>query len=136
MSLLSAITAILNASTEISFATGEFETGVTNRLADSDDYIAVIPQETLIEYADDAPLREIQNARIIIYSAGDWVVPEYAIVRACLAAGLYVTARTYGGYSDEDHRHVYNIDVAQSYPFPAPVNPITPTIPNTEQEER
>lgn len=134
MSLLSAITAILNSSTEISFATGEFETGVTNRLADSDDYIAVIPQETLIEYADDAPLREIQNARIIIYSAGDWVIPEYAIVRACLAAGLYVTARTYGGYSDEDHRHVFNIDVAQSYPFPAPVLP-THQI-NTEQEER
>lgn len=134
MSLLSAITAILNSSTEISFATGEFETGVTNRLADSDDYIAVIPQETLIEYADDAPQREIQNARIIIYSAGDWVFPEYAIVRACLAAGLYVTARTYGGYSDEDHRHVFNIDVAQSYPFPAPVLPNHPI--KTEQEER
>ena len=134
MSLLSAISAILNASTEINFATGEFETGITNRLADSDDYIAVIPQETLIEYADDAPQREIQNARIIIYSAGDWVVPEYAIVRACLAAGLYVTARTYGGYSDEDHRHVYNIDVAQSYPFPAPVLPTNPI--KSEQEER
>lgn len=122
MSLLSSITTILNDSTEISFATGEFETGTTNRLADSEDYIAVIPQETVIEYADDAPQRETQNARIIIYSVGDWVLAEYAIVNACLAAGLYVTARTYGGYSDEDHRHVYNIDVAQSYSFPAPVS--------------
>lgn len=125
MNLLEQLTELLNASTEIRFATGEFETGAFNRLADSEDYIAVIPQETLIQYADDFPQREIQNARITIYAAADWQAAEYAIVRACIAAGLYVTARTYGGWSDEDKRHAYNIDVAQSYPFPAPTTTTT-----------
>lgn len=132
MSLLETITTILNESTEIKFATGEFETGAYNQLADSEDYIAVIPQETLTLSADDAPLREIQNARITIYAAADWQAAEYAIVRACIAAGLFVTSRTYGGWSDEDKRHAYNIDVAQSYPFPAATVTTTTRTTNTK----
>lgn len=117
MSLLTDLKDLFDAS-ELRFATGYFDTNCKNHLQDSDNYIAVIPLNTIPRYADDAPVLEEQYARIIIYTPGSWTQLESTIFRALIAAGIYVTDLQYGGYDETDHRHAYNIDVGNIYPIP------------------
>lgn len=117
MSLLTDLKDLFDAS-ELRFATGYFDTACKNRLKDTDEYIAVIPLNTIPRYADDKPQFEEQYARIIIYTPGSWTQLESTIFRALIAAGIYVTDLQYGGYDETDHRHAYNIDVGNIYPYP------------------
>lgn len=114
MSLLTELKTLLDGS-EIRFSTGYFDTSCKNRLKDSDDYIAVIPQETAVIYGDDNPTDEVQNARIVIYTQGSWTELQSALFNELIAGGFYVTSMEYGGYDETDHRHAYNIDVAKIY---------------------
>lgn len=116
MSLLTDLKTLFDDS-ELRFSTGYFDTSCKNRLEDSDDYIAVIPLNTIPRYGDDKPVYEEQYARIIIYTPGSWTQLESEIFRALIAAGIYVTDLQYGGYDETDHRHAYNIDVGNIYPY-------------------
>lgn len=119
MSLLTDLKTMFDAS-ELRFSTGYFDTSCKNRLRDSDDYIAVIPLNTIVRYADDSPAVEEQYARIIIYTPGSWTSLGAAIFWDLMQAGIYVTDQQYGGYDETDHRHAYNIDVAGIYPSTNP----------------
>lgn len=114
MSLLTELKTLLDNS-EIQFSTGYFDTSCKNRLKDSNDYIAVIPQETTVIYGDDSPTDEVQNARIVIYTPGSWTELQLKLCRKLIRGGFYVTSMEYGGYDETDHRHAYNIDVAKIY---------------------
>lgn len=127
MSLLSDVVDILNDMPGLKFATGNFETGCKNRLEQSDDYLVLLPKSTAVISMDDEPKIEIQSARLTIYTPADWTPLEAVLHRAFISAGLYVTAREYGGYVPEEKRHAYEIEISQYYP-------ITP--PNNETEQR
>ncbi len=116
MSLLTEIRTFMDAS-GLRFSTGYFDTSCKNRLRDSEDYIAVIPLSTVVEYADDAPACIIESARIIIYTPGTWTGLQQQIYFGLLAAGFYVSSMDYGGYDETDHRHAYNVDVAKPYDY-------------------
>ena len=120
MSLLTEITQVLNDSSSIKFATGEFYTDCENRLADSDDYIVVVPQPSTRHYTDDRPAWEIQNARVVYYAKADWDAVASVLISAFICAEITVTNDGYGGYIQEDDRHVYNIDLAKLYPASIP----------------
>ena len=120
MSLLSEITQVLNESSDIKFATGEFYTDCQNRIADTDDYIVVVPQPSIRQYSDDHPAWEVQNVRVAYYAKGDWDTVSGQLLSAFISAGVTVTNDGYGGYIQEDDRHVYNIDLAKLYPAMIP----------------
>lgn len=117
MSLLTDIAAVLNATPGIEFTTGMFETGCKNRLAQSDDYLVLLPLNTATISYDDQPAIEVQNARLTIYSSADWTPIESTLFRAFIAAGLYVTNREYAGYVIDEKRHAYEIELAKHYPI-------------------
>lgn len=114
MSLLTELKTLMDNS-KIRFSTGYFDTSCKNRLKDSNDYIAVIPQESNVLYGDDSPTDEMQNARIVIYTPGSWTELQLKLFSELIRGGFYVTSMEYGGYDETDHRHAYNIDVAKVY---------------------
>lgn len=62
-----------------------------------------------------APGVDVQEARVSIYTKGNYTAAKNAVVRMVLAAGLTVTARQYIGYEPDTGYHHYNVDVAHFY---------------------
>lgn len=91
------------------------ETGVFSDKA-PDEYIVVIPIDDNFDvFADNKPLIDINEARISIYSKGNYIQLKDAIVRAFVEADFTITARQYLGYEPDTEYHHYNVDVAQYY---------------------
>ena len=91
------------------------ETGVFSDTA-PDQYIVIVPMSDTFEiHADNRPQADVQEARLSIFSKGNYNSMKNAIVRALLAAGFTITARQYIGYETETGYHHYNVDAAQYY---------------------
>ena len=93
------------------------ETGVFSGKA-PDEYLVITPlADTFPIHADDRPQRETQEARLSLFSKGNYTQRKNELVRALLAEDFTITARLYVGHEDDTGYHHYAIDVAKDYDF-------------------
>jgi hypothetical protein len=91
------------------------ETGVFSDIA-PDEYSVITPlADTFPLHADNRPLNETQEARLSLYSKGNYLSRKNQIVRALINAGFTITDRLYVGYEDDTQYHTYAIDAAKNY---------------------
>jgi len=91
------------------------ETGVFSGKA-PDEYVVITPlSDTFGFHADNRPQFETQEARLSLFSKGNYLRRKNEIVRALMAADFTITARLYVGYEADTGYHHYAIDVAQNY---------------------
>jgi len=91
------------------------ETGVFSEKA-PDEYVVITPlADTFPIHADDLPQSDTQEARLSLFSKGNYLQRKNGIVRALLAADFTVTARLYAGHENDTGYHHYAIDVAKNY---------------------
>ena len=111
MSILQELNTILN-------ALGiPVETGVFSGKA-PDEYVVITPMgDNFGDYADNQPLYETQEARISLYSKGNYQKRKNQIVTALLAAEITVTDRRYIGHENDTGYHHYAVDAAKEYFF-------------------
>jgi len=109
MSLLKELTALLDA-LNIPAETGVFKAKAP------DIYVVITPlSDTFDGYADNRPLREVQEARLSLFSKQNYRVCAGRIVKALLGADITVTDRRYLGYEEESEYHHYAVDAAKHY---------------------
>ena len=109
MSLLSNVHAILK------LVGIPLETGVFSDKA-PDEYIVVVPLTENYDYfADNQPQVDIHEARISIYTKGNYTMLKNSVIKAFLRADFTITARQYIGYEADTGYHHYNVDIAQYY---------------------
>ena len=91
------------------------ETGVFSTVA-PDEYVVITPISEHFElYSDNAPGMNIEEARLSLFSKGNYGSKKDLLVRMLLSAGFLVTERRYGGYEQETDYHLYSLDVAHEY---------------------
>ena len=91
------------------------ETGVFSDAA-PDQYIVLVPLGDSFDlHADNAPGVDVQEARVSIYTKGNYTAVKNKVVRALLNADLTITSRQYIGYEPDTGYHHYNVDVAHFY---------------------
>ena len=91
------------------------ETGVFTDTA-PDKYIVVVPLvDTFAVNADNKPTYDVQEARISLYSKGNYGADKNRIVRLLICADFTITGRQYIGYETETGYHHYVVDVAKHY---------------------
>jgi len=91
------------------------ETGVFSDVA-PDEYAVITPLTDIFQlYGDNRPDFETQEARLSIYSKGNYLALKSRIVRALLNADFTVTARLYIGHEDDTGYHHYAVDTAKIY---------------------
>lgn len=91
------------------------ETGVFSDMP-PDEYVVVTPLADTYElHADDYPGYETQEARLSLFSKGNYLQRKKQLSRALLAADFVITDRRYIGHEDDTGYHHYAIDVAKLY---------------------
>ena len=91
------------------------ETGVFNGKA-PETYVVITPlTDTFAMYAGDCPQYEVQEARLSLFSQGNYRPLKRQIEKALLAAGITITDRRYIGHEDDTGYHHYAIDAAAHY---------------------
>jgi len=91
------------------------ETGVFSGKA-PDEYVVITPMaDTFPIHADNHPQCETQEARLSLFSKGNYLRRKNEIVRALLAADFTITSRLYNGHEADTGYHHYAIDVAKNY---------------------
>ena len=81
-----------------------------------DEYLVITPMADVFElHADDQPQCEIQEARLSLFSKGNYLRRKNGIVRTLLAADFTITDRRYIGHEADTGYHHYMIDVAKNY---------------------
>jgi len=91
------------------------ETGIFSDIA-PDEYVVITPMADTFElFADDLPEYDQQEARLSVYSKGNYLALKSKIIKALLGADFTVTARLYIGHEDDTKYHHYAIDVAKIY---------------------
>ena len=109
MSILAELTALLDA-LDIPVETGVFKAKAP------DTYVVITPlSDTFDGYADNRPHREIQEARLSLFSKQNYRACTGRIVKALLSADITITDRRYLGYEEESEYHHYAVDTAQHY---------------------
>ena len=88
------------------------ETGVFSGTA-PDEYVVITPISEHFElYCDDYPSLNIEEARLSLYSKGNYNQKKDLLLRMLLTAGFLVTERRYIGYEEDTKYHHYSIDLA------------------------
>ena len=109
MSILSELNTLVNA------VPLPVETGVFSGKA-PDEYVVILPLSDVFEvHADNRPGFELQEARISLFSKGNFRQRKAQITTALLNADFTVTERRYIGHEDDTGYHHYAIDVAKNY---------------------
>ena len=91
------------------------ETGVFSVVA-PDEYVVITPMTDDYQlFADNRPGYETQEARLSVYSKGNYLELKSKILKALLASDFTVTARQYIGHEDDSHYHHYAVDTAKVY---------------------
>jgi len=81
-----------------------------------DEYVVITPlADTFGLHADNRPQCETQEARLSLFSKGNYLRRKNEIVRALLAADFTITARMYVGHEDDTGYHHYSVDVVKAY---------------------
>lgn len=93
------------------------ETGAFTGTA-PDEYVVIVPMTDSFEvFADDAPLFETQEARLSIYTKGNYQQLKNRIVLALISADFTITGRQYIEFEGETGFYHYSIDVEKHYKF-------------------
>lgn len=91
------------------------ETGVFNGKA-PETYVVITPlTDSFALYAGDDPQYEVQEARLSLFSQGNYRPFKRQIEKALLAAGITITDRRYIGHEDDTGYHHFAIDAAKQY---------------------
>ena len=91
------------------------ETGVFSKTA-PDTYIVVVPlTDTFGVNADNSPTYDVQEARISLYSKGNYGADKNRIIRLLLSEDFSITGRQYIGFEADTGYHHYVVDVAKHY---------------------
>ncbi len=91
------------------------ETGVFKDTA-PDHYAVIVPlTDTFAVHGDNRPGYDVQEARISLYSKGNYMKDKNRIVKALFSRGYTITERRYIGYETETGYHHYAVDVAHYY---------------------
>lgn len=91
------------------------ETGVFQGPA-PDEYLVIVPLEDAFDvHADNSPGMDVQEARIAIYSKGNYTKLKNAVVKKLLTADFTITGRSYIGFETATGYHHYNVDAAKYY---------------------
>jgi len=109
MSFLAEITRLL---TGLGF---RVETGVLSGES-PEEYVVITPMsDTFVYHADNSPMYETQEARLSLFSKGNYIKRKNQIVRELLARKFLITARVYVDHEDDTGYHHYAIDVEKHY---------------------
>ncbi|MEA4929244.1 MAG: hypothetical protein VB104_11295 [Candidatus Limiplasma sp.] len=109
MSLLSELNTLLDA-LSIPVETGIF----TGKAPET--YVVITPlSDSFALHADDHPGMEVQEARLSLFSQGNYRPIKRQIEKALLAAGITITDRRYIGHEDDTGYHHLAIDTAKQY---------------------
>ena len=91
------------------------ETGVFSKAA-PEEYVVITPISEHFElFADNVPGMNIEEARLSLFSKGNYGIKKRLLVRMFLSAGFLVTERRYIGFEEETQYHTFVIDVAKEY---------------------
>ena len=91
------------------------ETGVFSETAPNT-YIVVVPlTDTFGVNADNSPTYDVQEARISLYSKGNYGADKNRIIRLLLSEDFSITGRQYIGFEADTGYHHYVVDVAKHY---------------------
>ena len=81
-----------------------------------EEYVVVTPLADTYElHADNLPEYETQEARLSLFSRGNYLKRKRQLSKALLAADFTITDRRYIGHEDDTDYHHYAIDVAKTY---------------------
>lgn len=98
------------------------ETGVFSDVP-PDEYLVLTPMADVFAlFGDNAPLVDVSEVRISLFSKGNYIKRKDQITSALLGAEFTITDRRYVGYEDDTGYHHYAIDVATS----VTLDPISP----------
>jgi hypothetical protein len=105
--------------TELTTLFGELdvlvETGVFSDTA-PDEYVVITPFSDIFElHCDNQPEYETQEARLSLFTFGNYVELKNKIVKALLKAEYTITGRQYMGHEDDTKYHHYSVDVSKIY---------------------
>ena len=91
------------------------ETGVFSNTA-PDEYVVITPiSEHFDLFSDDAPGMNIEEARLSLFSKGNYGARKRQLVRLLLSAGFLITERRYIGLEEDTGYYHFAIDVAKEY---------------------
>lgn len=91
------------------------ETGVFSGEAPAE-YVVITPLNDSFElFGDNRPEYETQEARLSVYSKGNYIELKNKIVRALLSADFTITGRRYIAHEDDTGYHHYAVDTAKLY---------------------
>ena len=91
------------------------ETGIFTETA-PDKYIVVVPLvDNFGVHADNAPVVDVQEVRLSLYSQGNYIKDKNSLVKMLLGADFTITDRRYIGYETETGYCHYAVDVAKHY---------------------
>ena len=91
------------------------ETGVFSTVA-PDAYVVITPISEHFElFSDDAPGMNIEEARLSLFSKGNYGAKKRSLVRLLLSMGFLVSERRYIGLEEDTGYHHFAIDVAKEY---------------------
>ena len=91
------------------------ETGVFSGTA-PDEYVVITPiSEHFGLFSDDGPGMNIEEARLSLFSKGNYSTAKRMLVRLLLTAGFLVSERRYIGLEEDTGYHHFAIDVAKEY---------------------
>ena len=81
-----------------------------------EEYVVVTPLADTYElHADNLPEYETQEARLSLFTKGNYLKRKEQLSKALLAADFVITDRRYIGHEDDTGYHHYAIDVAKLY---------------------
>lgn len=91
------------------------ETGVFSGKA-PDEYVVILPLSDIFEvHADNRPGYEVQEARLSLFTKGNYRQQKRQLTTTLLNADFVITERRYIGHEDDTGYHHYAIDVAKNY---------------------
>ncbi|MFY9192964.1 MAG: hypothetical protein WAP12_01985 [Saccharofermentanales bacterium] len=91
------------------------ETGVFSDVP-PDEYLVLTPMtDGFALFGDNAPLINVSEVRISLYSKGNYLQRKRQITKELLNADITLTDRRYIGYESDTAYHHYAIDVAKEY---------------------
>jgi len=93
------------------------ETGVFSDTV-PEEYAVITPlADTYDLFSDNRPEFETQEARLSLYSKGNYLEQKNRILKALLDADFTITDRQYIAHEDDTGYHHYAIDTAKIYPI-------------------
>jgi hypothetical protein len=91
------------------------ETGVFSDIA-PDEYVVITPMSDVYElFACDQPGYDRHEARISLYSKGNYLTLKSKTTKTLLSAGFTISLRQYVGYETDTKYHHYTVDATKIY---------------------